>query len=98
MEANKKLIEKTIEETKEHQAKVFSFMEQVCDKLLQRAATHDDSKHGEGEVEYFAQAKYLKSIPYGSDEYFAEIRSVLSLALEHHYKKMVLLKNYRKKM
>ena len=82
---DKKLLDKSVEETQEHRAKVFSLMQQVCDNLMKRAVQHDQSKLEEGELEYFAQAKDLKGLTYGSDEYFTEIKSILGPALKHHY-------------
>jgi len=86
VETDKELLEKSIQDTADHKAAVFSFMERVCDKLLERAALHDNSKFSKEEAPYYAKAKDLRGVTYGTDEYFKQMKETLSPALDHHYK------------
>ena len=72
--------------TNEHKAQVFNFMKEVCISLLKRAFVHDDSKLSDKEAPYYAKAKKLDDITYGTPEYYAEIKRILQPALDHHYK------------
>ncbi len=55
-------------------------------ELMRRAATHDRSKLVSPEVEMFAEVTHrLKGLTYGSPEYEACRKEMLSQALGHHY-------------
>jgi len=72
-------------DTLSHVRRVGHLMLDITEKLQRRAMEHDDSKFSEEEFEIFAESTpKLKSLTYGSDEYY-EARRELGTALEHHY-------------
>jgi len=70
-----------------HKVQVFRFMWRTMIKLFKRAWVHDLSKFSSEEAPYFAKAKGLKNLEYGSKEYKKMIKETLKPALDHHYAK-----------
>lgn len=69
-----------------HKIQVFRFMLRVIFKLFKRAFVHDFSKFSKHEAPYFADAKKLNLLKYGSIEYKKCLAETLKPALDHHYK------------
>lgn len=73
-------------ETRAHQQRVAELLMAVAKELLDRAATHDESKLEEPERETFARVtSMLEGMEYGSDEYNACMET-MQVVLDHHYK------------
>ncbi len=73
-------------ETVKHIDLVSRFLMSATLELMRRAATHDRSKLVAPEVEMFAEVTHrLKELTYGSPEYEACRKEMLSTALGHHY-------------
>jgi hypothetical protein len=68
-----------------HKVQVFRFMWRTMMKLFKRAIVHDLSKFGPEEAPYFAKAKGLNTLEYGSPEYKKMLKETLKPALDHHY-------------
>jgi hypothetical protein len=72
-------------DTLDHKAKVQAAMGKLINELLQRAATHDNSKLQEPEKSgYDALGAAMQGVEYGTPEYFAVI-AASQLAVAHHY-------------
>lgn len=73
-------------DTTKHIDLVSRYLMSATIELMRRAATHDRSKLVSPEVEMFAEVTHrLKDLTYGSPEYEACRKEMLSQALGHHY-------------
>lgn len=73
-------------ETTKHIDSVSRLLLSATIAIMRRAATHDRSKLVSPEVEMFAEVTHkLKNLTYGSPEYEACRKEMLSQALGHHY-------------
>lgn len=74
-----------VNRTLEHIKLVQSYLNNVINKLIERAILHDSSKFSDDEWKYFLEhTANLSKLTYGSEEYKAELEA-LQPALEHHY-------------
>lgn len=72
-------------ETVKHKKRVGQLMALVCQKLIERAINHDNSKLEDPEKEYFdIYTPKLEKLTYGSNEYKESLKE-LQVALKHHY-------------
>ncbi len=73
------------QETGEHIGRVQQLLNQVCIKIVERAAKHDLSKLESPEKEGFDEVTgRLKNCTYGSDEYKGFLKELQPI-LAHHY-------------
>lgn len=73
-------------QTLKHISRVCHFIHRFVEQLLIRGETHDASKLQSPEVEMFAKVTgNLNGLTYGSPEYEAQVKAMLSDALGHHY-------------
>lgn len=74
------------QDTKDHIEKVRSLLDDVLDKVAQRAARHDRTKLLDPEKSMYDEfTPQLRELTYGSDEYKAVLVK-MGEALKHHYK------------
>lgn len=72
-------------ETLKHRDKVKNLVSYFCNKLMDAAEVHDQSKLHSPELETFVEfTPKLKGSTYGSDEYKGFLKS-MKVALDHHY-------------
>jgi len=73
-------------ETEKHIKRVAELLEIVSGHLEERSLSHDASKLESPEAEMFADVtESLKGLTYGSEEYKAQLKEMLGIALKHHY-------------
>ena len=76
----------SIHDTLKHKKRVGELMYKFCEKLIQRAISHDNSKLEQPERQYFdLYTPMLKKLTYGTPEYKESLKQ-LQVALDHHYK------------
>lgn len=79
--------EEALRKTWEHINLVMKLLASSQIELMRRQFTHDRSKLNSPEWEMFAEITHkLEGLTYGSEEYEAQRKEMLGIALEHHYK------------
>jgi hypothetical protein len=74
------------DDTKKHIKNVQNLLDNILDKIAQRAARHDKTKLLDPEKSMYDEfTPQLKELTYGSDEYKA-VLARMGEALKHHYK------------
>lgn len=75
-------------DTADHIQLVQHIMELFCNRIRNRAMYHDASKRNSPEKEALdLNGQKLRSLTYGSEEYFAQLKSPeMAAFLDHHYK------------
>ena len=85
-ENNEEMVEKSIEDTKNHIDTVYNVAHKIIMRFMDRIEQHDRSKLAEPEKTMFAKhGQTLKEIKYGTTAYEEEIEKMKKDCLFHHY-------------